>query len=160
MGLLTAAWALFSWNNRDFGSSIKQLGDSPGVGLPGAFHQSQFGFVQPGKVVGDTSTPAVSPLCVRGVCMALRSSKCLCGHGLVSWTALKWHSLNLTFKPISSMPAEVKQRWLNCEPGVLCGSNKPRVFGYKTLLRPTGKSFKSFPPLSLWKEKKKLLFQL
>lgn len=132
-GFADFCWSPFSWKNRDFGSSIKQLGGSPGAGLPGVFDQDQFGSVLPcgsaweGEVgsVGNTPAPTLSSLCVRWVCMALRSCQCLCGHVLVSWTALKWHSLNLTFKAVSSPPAEVKQRWLNCEPGVLCGSNKP-----------------------------------
>lgn len=106
---------------------MKQLGGSPGAGLPRVFQQSQFVFVLlcglgwEGEVglVGNTPAPALSPLCVRWVCTALRSTECLCG------CVLKGHSLNLTFKPLSSLPAEVKQRWLNCEPGVLCGSNKP-----------------------------------
>lgn len=72
-GFADFCWSPFSWKNRDFGSSIKQLGGSPGAGLPGVFHQDQFGSVLPcgsaweGDVglVGNTPAPTLSSLCVR-----------------------------------------------------------------------------------------------
>lgn len=87
MGLLTSAGALSLGKTDFFGSSVKQLGGSPGVGLLGSFQQSQFGFVLQFGAGGEhSSSCSVLPVCVSGGSAGPSGAVNVC---VVSWTALK-----------------------------------------------------------------------